>query len=346
MFFILKKLLILMVLVDDVGSFPLPAWINERDFTSAYKKAREDYGGEDFKIIAGVVLDSFEEKLKANLDVAAYPQHYSMHLQFLEQIKSNEEEPYLISEEKARIIEADIIREHAKEICENFNLEKIKLKVVATGAIELYLATELKNNIYKDIALNLAKSVNRFLKNSIFNEKYIETFAISIDEPSLGYADLLNVSEDDVVDILEESFSQLSCYTQLHLHSLTKAELALQAKNIKVIGAEFAANEKNFEMISRRELEAYDKFIRAGIVRTDIDSIIAGFASKGITPNQRMLIDGENEIRRRFEKASELFADRLLFAGPDCGLSSWISQSIARELLERVANVVHRKSNL
>lgn len=341
-----------MVFVDDVGSFPLPAWINESDFENIYSKAykgfieRSDEKGEDFKIIESVVLDSFEEKLKSGIDVVAYPQHYSMHMQFLEPIMSNEEEPYLISESRARIIEVEIIRRHAKEICENLNLEKIKLKVCATGAIELYLATELKNNVYKDIALNLAKSINRFLKNSIFNEKHVETFAISIDEPSLGYADLLNVSDDDVVDIIEAGFSQLNCYTQLHLHTLTKAELALKTENAGIITAEFAGNEKNFEMISRKELEAWDKFIRAGIARTDIDSIIAGFASKGITPNQRMLIDSESEIRRRFEKARASFGDRLLFAGPDCGLRAWLNQSIARELLERTARAVHEKSDL
>jgi len=328
-----------MVFADDVGSFPLPSWIREKDFNELYRKALNE-DEESLRMLRGVVLESFEAKLSSGLDVVGYPQHYDMYAQFLEPVGMHQEEPYLIGEKEAKIIEVEIIKENAKELCEKFG-KKIELKVCATGAVELYLSTEFGKNIYKDILENLAKSVNRFLKSALIKNNYIETKVVSIDEPSLGYADLLNVEKDDIVNVLEASAESIDVQVQLHLHTLKAIDIFLQAKNISIVTAEYASNPKNLELASKQALEKRDKFIRVGIARTDIDSVIAGFLEKGVEPNTKMLIDEKEEIKRRFEKAKEKFGERLLFAGPDCGLRSWPSQEAAGELLKRVSDVMH-----
>lgn len=331
-----------MVFADDVGSFPLPPWINEKDFRELYRKALHSNkeGEESRRMLKGVVLESFEAKLGSGLDVVTYPQHYDMYAQFLEPIEIYQEEPYLVSEKAARLIEVELIKENAKELYEKLG-KKIELKACVTGAIELYLSTEYGKNVYKDILENLAKSVNRFLKSALIKNKYIETKAVSIDEPSLGYADLLNVKKEDITDILEISAANINTHVQLHLHSLKAADIFLQAKNVSIVTAEYASSPKNIELVSKRDLDAHDKFIRVGIARTDIDSIIAEFLEKGVEPNIKMLIDEKEEIKRRFEKAKEKFQERLLFAGPDCGLRSWPSQEAAGELLKRVSDGIH-----
>lgn len=333
-----------MVFADDVGSFPLPSWINEKEFRELYRKALHEgrEGEESARMLKGVILESFEAKLGSGLDVVSYPQHYDMYAQFLEQIEIYQEEPYLISEKAARLIEVEMIKENAKELCEKLG-KKIELKACVTGAIELYLSTEYGKNIYKDVLENLAKSINRFLKSALVKSKYIETKVVSIDEPSLGYADLLNAEKEDIIDILEISAANINAQVQLHLHTLKAADVFLEAKNISTVTAEYAGSPKNIELVSKQALEEHDKFIRVGIARTDIDSIIAGFLEKNIEPSAKMLIDEKEEIRRRFEKAKEKFGERLLFAGPDCGLRSWPSQEAAGELLRRVSEVIHSR---
>jgi methionine synthase II (cobalamin-independent) len=93
-----------MTVVDDVGSFPLPEWISRGEFNKLYLKVRKEMGLDsvakegDYKILRGVILESFEKKLDSGLDVVTYPQHYDMHSQFLEPIEQNQREPFLIDE--------------------------------------------------------------------------------------------------------------------------------------------------------------------------------------------------------------------------------------------------------
>jgi ribulose 1,5-bisphosphate carboxylase large subunit-like protein len=72
-------------LVDDIGSFPLPAGVKSEIYSRAYELAREailegkDITKDDFlqENFCKVVLNSFRKKLAAGLDVVNFPQHYS-----------------------------------------------------------------------------------------------------------------------------------------------------------------------------------------------------------------------------------------------------------------------------
>jgi 5-methyltetrahydropteroyltriglutamate--homocysteine methyltransferase len=89
-------------------------------------------------------------------------------------------------------------------------------------------------------------------------------------------------------------------------------------------------------------LEKADKNIRVGIVRTDIDAIIAELYEKGITkPSLEQIVENEESIRRRFLTAKAKFKDRLTFTGSDCGLGGWPSQDVAQLLLKRTVNAVN-----
>ena len=71
-------------LVDDIGSFPLPADISREAFDKAYQLTREaivdgrDLRKDEFllKNFWKVTLDSFKTKLRTGLDVVNYPQQY------------------------------------------------------------------------------------------------------------------------------------------------------------------------------------------------------------------------------------------------------------------------------
>ncbi len=334
-----------MAIVDDVGSFPLPERMSGDEFKRVYRHAREAiYGARqndsrEYGILKDVVLVSFEKKLNTGMDAVSYPQHYPMHAQFMEPIEQYQTEPFLIEKEKALIPEMRILEEEAKNLYEQKG-ERTLVKMCVTGPIELYLGTEFKSNIYPDIMHNLSRSINYFIKNSLVKNKYVETVEVSIDEPSIGYADLLNVEKDDITGFIEETVKGVNIPVQIHLHSMKSAYLALEAEDISSITGEFAATPENMEFITKKDLDFADKSLRAGVTRTNIDSIIAECLDRGFEPTPADLIDDKKTIQKRIEKLHKRFGDRISSWGPDCGLGSWPTQDAASDLLKRTVEAV------
>jgi 5-methyltetrahydropteroyltriglutamate--homocysteine methyltransferase len=340
---------------DDVGSFPLPQNIDRETFNKfywiAYKASVNNIDiNENRGIIAYYInplIEAFKYKLNAGVEIINYPQLMDMHNQFLKPITDFEIEPGLIEKSKATVSEANIIHKFAQQHYEVTG-EPIKLKLCVTGPIELYVKQH-KFTIYYDMAVNYAKSVNLFLRNSILNTKVIQTPVISLDEPSFGYVDLLNVSDDEIVSIFDKSLEGINSKDkdiQIHLHTLNRADIALKSRHINVLTCEYASNKSN--KISKKLLEDYDKFIRVGICRTNIDNIIAENLDKGVRleylqseQGMSSLIDSENTIKKNLFDALELYGPRLKYIGPDCGLGGWPSQKTAFILLSRIKSVIH-----
>ncbi|MFQ6105888.1 MAG: hypothetical protein ACE5NL_02330, partial [Candidatus Hydrothermarchaeaceae archaeon] len=253
------------VLVDDIGSFPLPGNVSRKEFSDAYPEAQralaegrnildEPFLKEKFY---DIVAASLWMKVDSGIDVVTYPQHYNMYQQFLDPIQEHQIEPFMIDKKYAVIPEVFVAEEEAKK---NFDKKgKLNLKLCVTGPIELYIRTSFGYNIYEDILQNIAESVNRFLKNSIVKSKYIATPVVSLDEPSLGHVDLLNIEEDALISILQRAAGGISPRVQIHLHTLKAAHIPLQADGIDVITAEFAASPGNIDLISRHTLDEHDK---------------------------------------------------------------------------------------
>ena len=334
-------------LADDVGSFPLPYYVDRESFNRAYVLAREalirgkDIRKDDFLLnnFYRVIIDSFRKKCQAGLDVVNYPQHHDMHKQFTDTIhNAMDKGTYLVDEKHAIIPEVQVISQEAKQLCEEFG-KKVLLRVCVTGPMELYLK-EIGTTPYKDILLMFAETVRRFAKNSVLNLKYVKTEVVSLDEPSLGFQDI-SVDKDTMLDFMEKAFDFNDVTKQIHLHSFSKVANMLEIKNLDVLSFEYAASPRNIEAVSRKVLEGADKQIRVGISRTDIDSIMAELYEKGITnPNPEQLVESEETIRKRFETAKEKYGHKMTFTGPDCGLGGWPTQEAAQLLLKRTVNIV------
>lgn len=335
-----------MVLVDDIGSFPLPKGVSRGEFAEVYPQAQKAVAeGIDLRKDSQLyekfykpVASSLKFKIDSGLDVVNYPQHYDMHRQFLDAIMQHQVEPFLIDRKYAVIPELVAVQEEARRYFEERG--KLRLKVCVTGAVELYTKTSFGYYVYEEVLENIAKSVNIFLKNATLNNKYVETSVVSIDEPSFGFADLLNVEDEVLLKVLEKSVEGIAAEVQIHLHTLKAVEMPLKARGIDAIGSEFAASPRNAELISKKVLEKCDKFLRTGITRTDIDSILAEWLEKGISPSPEQLVEEERVIRARYKKLKEIFSERIAFAGPDCGLGSWPSQETAHLLLKRTVAAV------
>ena len=336
---------------DDVGSFPLPTNINRDDFERfywiAYKALINKIDIFENKGISihfiDPILKSFQLKMNSGLEIANYPQHIDMYKQFLKPITDYETTPNLIDPTKAFVPEIFVIKNYAKEYYEKMGAP-LNLKLCITGPIELYVK-KLNFTIYLDMALNFARSVNSFLKNSIINNKYLKTSIISIDEPSFGYTDLMHIDKSDLVPIFDKTVQGIDAIIQFHIHTLNLADIPLQTKNLNVITCEYASNKSN--KIPRRELEQYDKFIRVGITRTNVNSIMAEALDSGVPFDYfktmegiMSLIDSKERIKNNLENAIEHYGDRLKFIGPDCGLSGWYYPEIAYELLHRTHEAI------
>jgi 5-methyltetrahydropteroyltriglutamate--homocysteine methyltransferase len=334
-------------LVDDIGSFPLPAGIKREQYTKAYEQAREviikgqDPFKDEFikKNFCAVVVESFRKKISTGLDVVNFPQHYSGIKQVGDAIhEAMEKGSFVVDQEKAFLPELYVLNQEAKRLNEEYG-RKIELRVSIFGPIEQYLA-EVGATAYSDVVDGFAKTINRFAKNSILNNKYIQTTVISIDEPSLGHSSFSGTAEL-IRETLEKAYDFHGPTKQIHLHFSSGIHDLLNVKGIDVLSFEYAASPKNIESIPKSVLEKADKQIRVGIARTDIDTIWAELYEKGIRqPSTEELVENLEEIKKRYGFAKEKYGERMTFTGPDCGLGGWPSQEAATLLLKRTVEAV------
>lgn len=218
-------------------------------------------------------------------------------------------------------------------------MERIALRVCVTGPFELYLA-EVGTTAYRDMLLMFAETVRRFAVNSLLNDKYVRTEVVSLDEPSFGFHDVA-ADRDLTLEVFEKAFNFGGAVKQVHVHSTSRVTELLEVKNLDVVSVEYAASPRNLEALSKGMLEKADKHIRVGIARTDIDAILAELYEKGVKkPQTWQIVEDEETIKRRFEKAKAKFGERLAFTGPDCGLGGWPNQETAQLLLRRTVEAV------
>jgi 5-methyltetrahydropteroyltriglutamate--homocysteine methyltransferase len=338
-------------LVDDIGSFPLPSNIKRDTYARAYELAREaiargkDPAKEEFikKNFYSVVVDSFRTKLATGLDVVNFPQHYSGIKQVGDAIHAAMENgSFVVDQKNAFLPEIYVLNQEAKQLSEEYG-KKIQLRVSIFGPIEQYLA-EVGTTAYPDVLDGFAQTINRFAKNSILNNKYIETKVVSIDEPSLGHSSFTGTPEL-TQEVLEEAYNFQGPTRQIHLHFSSAIHDLLAVKGLEVLSFEYAASPKNIEDIPKSILEKTDKQIRVGIARTDIDAIYAELYEKGITePQTKELVEPQETMRKRYLFAKEKYGERMTFTGPDCGLSAWPNQETAALVLERSVNAVKKIS--
>jgi 5-methyltetrahydropteroyltriglutamate--homocysteine methyltransferase len=329
------------IIFDDIGSYPLPKDINKNWIADALKKGDQ----KSFDI----VKDAMRQKIYAGVDVPTYPQFQDMTKQFLEIIndESMTEEPMLVRKENARIKELEVLEDIGTEYSKKTG-DVLDIRICITGPIELY-NKQFGGTSYKDVLDVLATNIDRFIANSIDNAKKFRITTVSIDEPSIGINPQIMFSDDDIVDVLEKA-SKTAVYhkidTELHLHSPLHYKLVCKTRSIGIIGVESAANPSYLDLIDKKDLEEYDKFLRVGIARTDIFNMTAILNEKYGTNIWKepfrleeivTRMETSNIIEKRLESYYKIFDDRIKYAGPDCGLGAWPTQELAFSLLKNTS---------
>jgi 5-methyltetrahydropteroyltriglutamate--homocysteine methyltransferase len=312
------------MMFDDIGSFPLPEGINREVLKNLNLKEYEE-----------MVQRAFLLKVKAGVECPNYPQFQEMVEQFLGIIRNPEfqEDAYLISKDVAVIRELKAIEGLGHNV-----------RVCITGPFELYYK-EFGTRIYEDLLENIAISASRFAENSLKTK--LRVCAISIDEPSLGTNPELQPTPEQLR--LAFKHFDFSCDVQIHLHSPLYYSSLLDVEEIDVLGVEAAKDCKVLGFIDKNDLESYEKRLRIGVARSDIDGIVALYNQKHNTnawKDVRLLkeaieeIESVDVIKKRIEKAYRMFEDKVAYIGPDCGLFSFPNQECASLLLNNVRKAV------
>ncbi len=331
------------IIFDDIGSYPLPEGISRDWIEQAVTSRAED------ERLFGIISDTMEQKIAAGVEVPTYPQFQDMNRQYLRIINDPEltEAPLLVKEPEAKILELEALlglgakykKEHGKPL---------DIRVCVTGPVELYLK-EFGGTSYGDVLLTFAKSIDRFVKNSIRHSGDLNVATVSIDEPSIGINPQIMLNDEDIIKALTvagESAHQHGIDTEIHLHSPLNYKLVCQVPSINVIGVESAASPSYLELIDRADLQVSDTFLRVGIARTDIFGLTAVLNEKYNTNVWKetdklteVVTDMETPevIAGRLANAYGMFGDAIRYTGPDCGLGSWPSQALAQKLLSNTA---------
>ena len=326
-----------MILFDDIGSYPLPEGVKKDWVVSAVRTGDPRF--------LEILKDAMWQKINAGIDVPTYPQFQDMNQQFLQIIndESRTEEPLLVRKDRARIMELDALEDVGAQY-QKKNGRKLNVRICVTGPVELYLK-QFGGTAYTDILNTFAASIDRFISNSIENAKQFKIAAVSIDEPSIGINPQIMFSDSDLIEALEKTAKSSASHnidTEIHLHSPLHYKLVCKVPSIGIIGVESAANPSYLDLIDKKDLEDYDKFLRIGVARTDVFSMAAVLNEKyGINvwkePAKLEEITTAMEtpqvIEKRLEKAHAIFGERIRYAGPDCGLGSWPAQKLAFNLL-------------
>ncbi len=346
-----------MIISDDIGSFPIPEQESREElYDIAIKIVTKNVSFDENSRFNRIVADIMKRKIYSGIKRPTYPQIQDMISQFFYFIErlSDDENPLVVRDEFAIIPELNSIDEVAREYYKKNN-RALELRVCVTGPLELYLK-RIGTLIHSDLLFNIAKSVSKFVSNSILDRDYIKTRVVSLDEPSLGLNTNLIFERDDLIEALDIAVKPAKKLdVQIHLHSLIESDIILQTENISIIGVESAENPSALNEISRKELEIYDKFLRVGISRTNILSLASDYLDKtGIDVWKEgnfdeMLNKMENIkiIGKRLNKAYSIFGNNIKYAGPDCGLGAWPSQNIAFKNLKNTASAIDRfNSNL
>jgi 5-methyltetrahydropteroyltriglutamate--homocysteine methyltransferase len=355
----------------DVGSLPLRA-----EESKIWEGARRALTllpmlgvaeGDAVEVFEEEVVGAFADKLRMGIDVPNYPQFRDMNEMFFNLIRGIEkgEAGYSTlrtpsAKPGASIPEVDVLRRNASRIKDIAGVDRVRVKACVTGPYTLASFFQAKSpRLFEDLGGVLAAIVSR----TIFSNRHGELALLCIDEPILGF---LN---DPLLDYGSEGRESLRrawdgiCHaaasrgieTGMHLHD-TSDDLFWDVEHLGIVESHVGDPLYDQEATKRR-LEEKDKRLKASLAVTLFDNLIEahlrreGFEgdvqqrigdvwtemSRG-SANPFEFIDEPALLMKRLRSVVERFgAERVPYAGPECGMGGWPTYDSAMECLRRVA---------
>lgn len=343
----------------DVGSMP---------FEDDYKKFLVECGKLE-KYFEKKIVESFIDKILCGIDVPNYPQYRDMNEMFLEKfgglIKTKDgymlEKPLTVKYEKRKIEEVEVLKRNLGKISEKVGF-KVKIKICVTGPHTLSWVFAYRD---PEIFLQISDVLTRIVEENIFKVKNGEISILSLDEPLFGVVDdsrldYGSTGRENLMKAWEKIFYTAfskNVETVLHLHNTTDP-LYWDIKSLKIIESH-VEDPLYTSKYTRKMLEQTDKFLKASVTPTDFDKLIKQKIEKEYPQKENILqVIGEvwKEIKRgklnpkifledikiiqlRLEHIIKMFGvERILYAGPECGLKSFPTYQCALECLKNVSD--------
>ncbi|MEM2102377.1 MAG: hypothetical protein QXM22_02545 [Candidatus Bathyarchaeia archaeon] len=358
-----------MVKSCDVGSLPFPQDLEKYvKGAEAFEEGRFDEWAEYFeKTVTSVFLD----KLHAGIDVPNFPQFRDMSLMFLDMMTGLEKtrEGYVEVERlelksgRGCLPEVSALKKNARVIHEKHG-KPFSMRVCVTGPYTLASFFPYRTS---ETFGNLGAILSRIVERNVFREKAGGVALVSVDEPLFGVLDdpLIDrgsLGRENLFSAWKDIFGSAKAtgvQTCLHLHN-TSDDLFWGVEGLDVV--ESHVDDSIYKLKKTKELlEAEDKFLKASVCVTDFDRLIKDAVGKSSADrlsdsslNQElaevwkkirkgliapeMFLETEEVIKQRALRVVEQFgAERVLFAGPECGLRGFPSYACGIECLRRVA---------
>jgi len=318
------------------------------------------------------IVDSFIDKVEAGIDVPNYP-HYrdvsQMVFGVIEGIGKIDEgfvqtAVLTLKEGRSALPEVSAIKNSSQEIHEKLG-EPFKLRVCLLGPYTMASLFAYKD---KNTFTRLGNVLAQMVETNVFNSKHGSVVLFSVEEPVFGFIDdpLLDRGSEGRENLLRAWESIMNkvrakgVQTCLHLHN-TSDELFWEVKGLNVI--ESHVNDSFYQANRTKDrLESTDKFLKASIAVTDFDQLMRNniiaeskqrltetvvnekIAETWESLNERKIdpmifIEDAELMKKRLIKTVERFgANRILYAGPECGMRSFPTYESALECLRRVSH--------
>jgi 5-methyltetrahydropteroyltriglutamate--homocysteine methyltransferase len=355
----------------DVGSLPFSNDLQKlMEGASNYGQVINDLT-EFFenKVVAG-----FLDKLNAGIEVPNYPQQRDMIQMFFNMIEGFEKvnggymetAPLSVRPLKAAIPEALAIRNRANYIYEKIG-SSFKVRICITGPYTMSSMLTYKN---KGTFFQLGTVLAQIAEANIFSNKHGKVRMVSVDEPVFGFIDdpLLDRGSESrenlrkAWEMIMQKIKANSAQACLHLHN-TSDELFWEVNGLDII--ESHVDDPLYQVQkTKQRLESADKFLKASLAVTDFDQLIQKDAIaiseqklseaalnekiaeiwKALDHRQvdpAVFLEKTSVMQGRLKNIIEAFGDnRVLYAGPECGLRSFPTYESALECLRRVSEAV------
>jgi 5-methyltetrahydropteroyltriglutamate--homocysteine methyltransferase len=355
----------------DVGSLPFS------DDLQKLLEGASNYGqviNDSTKFFENKVMTGFLDKLDAGIEVPNYPQHRDMTQMFFNMIEGFEKvnggyietAPLVVRPLKATIPEALAIRNRANYIYEKFG-RTFKVRICITGPYTMSSMLTYKD---KGTFFQLGTVLAQIVEANIFSNKHGKVRVVSVDEPVFGFIDdpfLDRGSESRenlrrAWEMIMQKIKASGAEACLHLHN-TSDELFWEVDGLDIV--ESHVDDPLYQVKkTKQRLESADKFLKASLAVTDFDQLIQKNVMaiskqklseaalndkiaeiwKALDHGQAdpaVFLEKTSVMQARLKNIIEAFGDnRVLYAGPECGLRSFPTYESALECLRRVSKAV------
>lgn len=364
-----------MIELYDVGSMPFVGDFEKfLEGANAYSSPPLPQSLDPAKYFEGKVVEGFLDKIVAGMDAPNYPQFRDMSEMFLESMDGVEKVTggYIeagipsIKTEKTQIPEVAAIKNNSKKIHERTG-QSFKVKICVTGP---YTISSLF--AYKDSGTfsRLGEIIAQIVEKNIFHGKHGSVSMVAVDEPTFGFLDdpLLDYGAEGRENlrkaweaIFHKALSK-GAKTCIHLHN-TVNELFWEVKSLNIVESHVEDPLYRSEK-AKKLLKSTDKFLKASIGISDFDGLVRNNVTASLpqktgeaTVNEKVaeawkniasgkldptvFLENVEWMQKRLTDIIDRFgAERVPYAGPECGLKSFPTYECALECLRRTANAV------